>query len=167
MLGDAVGLDIYDTGKGESIERVLRPYGISVSQSAYQKPYEVAATLMYGLFHGDEATISSRADTELLLVCLQGAVLSAAQHLPAPKTLGALVTAVTGKALSKQSLRAWSEQWAMALLETLAGGIVDDYSAPADLNVTLRWEVQDNAVTVHPLLRLFRLLAEFFSRRFA
>lgn len=167
VLGDAVGLDIYDTGDGESIERVLRPYGISVPQSAYQKPYEVAATLMYGLFHGDEATISSRADTELLLVCLQGAVLSAAQHLPAPKSLSALVTAVTGKAMSKQSLRAWSEQWAMALLETLAGGIVDDFSAPADLNVTLRWEPQDNDVTVHPLLRLFRLLAEFLGRRFA
>ena len=167
VLGDAVGLDIYDTGDGESIERVLRPCGISVPKSAYQKPYEVAATLMYGLFHGDEATISSRADTELLLVCLQGAVLSAAQHLQSPKTLGALVTAVTEKALSKQSLRAWSEQWAMALLETLAGGIVDDYSAPADLNVTLRWEPQDNDVTVHPLLRLLRLLAEFLSRRFA
>ena len=165
VLGDAVGLDIYDTGKGESIENVLRPYGISVPQSAYQKPYEVAATLMYGLFHGDEATISSRADTELLLVCLQGALLAAAQHMPTPKTLDALVTAVTGRALSKQSLRKWSEQWALALLETLAGGIVDDYSAPADLNVTLRWEPQANTVTVHPLLRLLRLIGEFFTRR--
>ena len=167
MLGDAVSLDIYDTSKGESIERVLRPYGIRVPQSAYQKPYEVASTLMYGLFHGDEATISSRADTELLLVCLQGAVLSAAQHLPAPKTLRALVTAVTGMALSKQSLRSWSEQWAMALLETLAGGIVDDYSAPADLNVTIQSESREDTVTLHPLLRIFRLLAEFFTRCFA
>ena len=111
-------------------------------------------------------TISSRADTELLLVCLQGALLAAAQHMPTPKTLDALVTAVTGRALSKQSLRKWSEQWALALLETLAGGIVDDYSAPADLNVTLRWEPQANTVTVHPLLRLIRLLTEFFTRRF-
>ena len=167
VLGDAVGLDIYDTGKGESVESVLRPYGISVPQSAYQKPYEVAATLMYGLFHGDEATVSSKADTELLLVCLQGALLSAAQHMPAPKIPDTLAAAEIKKAPAKQSLRAWSEQGALALLETLAGGIVDDYSAPADLNVTLRWTPQADTVTVHPLLRLFRLLAEYFTRRFA
>lgn len=165
-LGDAVGLDIYDTGRGESIESVLRQYGIPVAQSACQKPYEVAAKLMYGFFHGDEQTIGSEADTALLLTCLQGAILSAAQHMP-NRTLGALVTAVTGKALSVRALRDWSEQWATALLETLAGGIVDDYSAPADLNVTLQTAPRKDTVTVHPLIRLFRLMREFLFRRCA
>ena len=55
----------------------------------------------------------------------------------------------------------------MALLETLAGGIVDDYSAPADLNVTIQSESREDTVTLHPLLRIFRLLAEFFTRCFA
>ncbi len=157
-LGDAVGLDIYDTGDGGSIEAELVPFGVTVPPSGYTKPYEVAAKLMYGFFRGDEQTVSSEEDTALLLTCLEGAILSAAGKLPDKESLGALVRQVAGRPLSYDALRECAE--------TLAGGITDDYSAPADLNVTLELSPAGETVPLHALLRVFRLMIEFFQRAF-
>lgn len=166
VLGDAVGLDIYDTGDGDSIEAELAAFGVPVPESEYRKPYEIAAKLMYGFFHGDEQTVSSPEDTALLLTCLEGAVLSAAKNMPDKTSLGALVSSVTGKALSHASLRETAEKTALALLETLAGGIADDHSDPADLNVTLPVSAQGETVPLHAMIRVFRLLTELFKRIF-
>lgn len=164
-LGDAVGQDIY--GPDKSIEAALAPFGVTVAPSDYQKPYEVAATLMYGFFHGDEQTVSSDADLSLLLTCLEGAILSAAQNLPDRASLGALVYQLTGLPLSSAALRKTAEKLAFALLKTLAGGIADDYSAPADLNVTLPLFTAKKAVLLHPLLRFFRLVTKFVKSVFS
>ncbi len=164
-LGDAVSLDIYDGGEGDSIERELAPYGVEVPSSGYVKPYEVAATLMYGFFHGDETTVSSPEDTALLLTCLEGAALHALRGTD-KASLGSLVVALTGKALSLSSLREAAEKTALALLETLADGIADDLSAPADLNVTLYFAQRDGAVALHALIRAIRLFVEFIKRLF-
>lgn len=163
-LGDAVGQDIY--GDSGSIEAALSPFGVPVPKSDYKKPYEVAATLMYGFFHGDEQTVSSDADVSLLLICLEGAILSAARDLPDRDSLGALVYQLTGRPLSLVALREAAEKLSLALLKTLAGGITDDYSAPADLNATLLFSAAGETVTLHPLLRLFRLMAEYLKRVF-
>ena len=54
---------------------------------------------------------------------------------------------------------------ALALVETLAGGFVDDYSAPADLNVTLTFrENRADAAPSHLLVQLFRLCTEYGKR---
>ena len=164
-LGDAVGQDIY--GAEESIESALASFGVSVPSSEHKKPYEVAAKLMYGFFHGDEETVSSKEDSALLLKCLEGAVLSAVRDLPDREELGALCYKLTGKPLSSAVLRETSEKIALALLETLAGGITDDYSAPSDLNVTLQFSEAVETVTLHPLVRLFRLMIEFVKRVFS
>ena len=161
-LGDAVGQDIY--GDECSIEAALAPFGVPVAPSEYRKPYEVAAKLMYGFFHGDEQTVSSDADVSLLLTCLQGAVLTAARDLPDSDALGALVYQLTGRPLSAPALRRAAEQLALALLKTLAGGIADDYSAPGDLNVVLPVPAGETAVMLHPLLRVLRLMKELFLR---
>ncbi len=161
-LGNAVGQDIY--GADNSIESALAPFGVSVPSSDYKKPYEVAANLMYGFFHGDEHTVSSQSDVSLLLKCLEGAILTAARNLPEKETLGTLVYAVTGKAFSDSALHEMSEKLSLALLETLAGGIADDYSEPADLNVTLPVSSSGETVTLHILIRVFRLAAEFIKR---
>lgn len=52
------------------------------------------------------------------------------------------------------------------MLETLTGGFIDDYSAPSDLNVTLPGSSNDGSVTLHTIVRVFRLMAEFFKRLF-
>ncbi len=163
-LGDAVGQDIY--GPENSIEAALTPFGVPVPPSEYRKPYEVAARLMYGFFHGDEQTVSADADVSLLLTCLEGAILSAARNLPDKEALGALVYRLTGKPLSAPALRTAAETLALALLKTLAGGIADDYSDPADLAVTLPLPAVGETVPLHPLLRCFRLLGEFVKRLF-
>ena len=163
-LGAAVGQDIY--GPTDSVEAALAPFGVTVPASAYKKPYEVAAKLMYGFFHGDERTVSDDADTALLLKCLEGAVLTAARELPDREALGALVYQLTGRPLSADALRETAGKLAFALLETLAGGIADDYSEPADLNVTLPLSAAGETVPLHPLVRFFRLIAELLKRVF-
>ena len=176
-LGAAVGQDIYDTGSGASIEAALAPYQIGVPQSAYRKPYEVAAKLMYGFFHGDEDAAGNKEDTALLLTCLEGAILTAIQSDPNQASLRALARAMeiqTGVAAAASSLKAsvWArqlaEKMALALLETLAGGFVDDYSAPADLNVTLTFgESRSAAAPLHLFVQAFRLFAGLCKRTVA
>ena len=163
-LGDAVGQDIY--GPENSIEAALAPFGVPVPPSDYRKPHEVAAKLMYGFFHGDEQTVSTDADVSLLLTCLEGAVLCAARELPDREALGALVYQLTGKPLAAPALRKAAEKLALALLKTLAGGIADDYSDPADLNVTLPFCPAEKTVPLHPLLRFFRLAGACVKRLF-
>lgn len=163
-LGDAVGQDIY--GTEDSIEAALAPFGVTVPSGEYKKPYEVAAKLMYGFFHGDEQTVSCEADTALLLKCLEGAILTAARKLPDKEALGALAYQLTGRPLSAGALRETAEKLALALLETLAGGITDDYSEPADLNAALRFSEAGETVPAHALIRFFRLIIEFMKRVF-
>ncbi len=169
-VGAAVGQDIY--GSGRSIESALSPYGIAVPASGYQKPYQVAAKLMYGFFYGDEDAAGNEADARLLLACLEGAVLTALNDGFRESALRALAAALSDNAvaagLASSPLaavkRVIAEQTALALLETLTGGFIDDYSAPADLNVTLPAGSARDAAPLHPLIRFLRLLAEFWKR---
>ena len=173
-LGAAVGQDIYDSGSGASIEAALAPYHIEVPQSAYKKPYEVAAKLMYGFFHGDEDAAGNEADTALLLTCLEGAILTAIQSEPDKAALRPLARALkvkTDLAAAASSLKTsvWArqlaERMALSLLETLAGGFVDDYSAPGDLNVTLTFgENRADAAPSHLFVQVLRLCAEYGKR---
>lgn len=166
-IGDAVGQDIY--GERNSIESALAPYGISVPNSSYQKPYQAAATVMYGFFHGDESTISSDTDAKLLLYCIEGAVLTAMQSGLKDTQVRALVSAVTGKAADLPSsalLREASEKIALALLQTLASGFTDDFSDPADLNVTLTFKPSGRTVSLHPASQITELIVSFNKRLF-
>ena len=176
-LGAAVGQDIYDTGSGPSIEAALAPYHIGVAQSGYQKPYEVAAKLMYGFFYGAEDAAGNAADTRLLLTCLEGAVLTAMNSAADESDLRALALAMDIKtegaaALSALRPAVWTrqlaERMALALLESLAGGFIDDYSAPADLNATLTFgESRTDAAPLHILIKIIRLFVEYWKRLFA
>ena len=168
-LGAAIGQDICDSGTGPSIESALAPYHIAVPQSEYRKPYEVAAKLMYGFFYGDEDAAGNAADTRLLLTCLEGAVLTAMQDGIRESALRELALALNGKTALQSAdwMRELAEKTALALLETLAGGFIDDYSAPADLNVTLTFrENRSDAAPVHILVKLFRLFIRFWERIF-
>jgi len=174
-LGAAVGQDIYNTGEGQSIEETLSAYGISVPESEYIKPYQVAAKLMYGFFYGDEDAVGNEREVRLLLKCLEGAVLSAMKSGLDDSVLSALITAVTGEIPPSGSLSSpkgshflldAAEKTALALLETLTGGFIDDYSAPGDLNVTIPAEISENSAPLHFLARIMRLFAEFIKRLF-
>ena len=174
-VGAAVGQDIYDDGSGRSIEAALSPYGITVPKSGWRKPYQVAAKLMYGFFYGDEDTDGNEADVKLLLACLEGAVLTALRDGFSESSLRGLASALSGsEALTKKIAampiaalkREIAENTALALLNTLTGGFIDDYSAPEDLNVTLPTEKTTSTVTMHVLIRIFRLFAELLNRLF-
>ncbi|MBR5426760.1 MAG: metallophosphoesterase [Clostridia bacterium] len=174
-LGAAVGQNIYGTD-GASIEAALAPYGIEVPRSEYTKPYEVAAKLMYGFFRGDEDAEGNEADTQLLLTCLEGAVLTAIQSGTDESSLRALARAMEIKtdvagAVSATKPAVWmrqlAEKTAQALIETLAGGFIDDYSAPEDLNVTLTYdETREDGAPLHLIEQLLRLFIELWTRVF-
>ena len=166
-VGAAIGQNIY--GETDSLESALRPYGIAVPPSAYRKPYQVAATVMYGFFHGDEATISGAADTRLLLQCIEGAVLTALQSGIEDPAVRDLVRTVTGTCAStpvSATLRQAAEKVALALLETLAGGFTDDHSDPSDLNTTLTFHAGGRTVPLHFAVWLWKLFVEFLKRLF-
>ena len=166
-IGAAVGQNIY--GESGSIEASLAPFGVTVPASDYKKPYQVAANIMYGFFHGDEATISSEADVELLLTCIEGAVLTALRSGVDSGALRALTEAVAGKASSlptSAAMRRTAEKIALALLQTLAGGFTDDYSDPSDLSAVLNVSAVENTVPLHFTVRLWRLFLEFWKRIF-
>lgn len=166
-IGASLGQDIY--GESGSIEASLKSYGISLPASDYQKPYQVAATMMYGFFHGDEETISSEADTALLVQCIEGAVLTAVQSGIENDALADLIRAVNGKTASlpmSEAVRQTAEKIALALLQTLAGGFTDDQSDPADLNVTLTFSASGRTAPLHFAQQLWSLFLEFFQRVF-
>ena len=167
-IGAAVGQDIY--GETDSIASALSPFGVTVPASDYKKPYQVAATIMYGFFHGDEGTISSEADVKLLLRCLEGAVLTAMQSGTKDDALRDLIRTVTGKASmlpASEAMRQAAEKIALALLQTLAGGFVDDHSDPADLQVSLTFQPTGQTAPLHLTIQLWRLLLEFWKRVFS
>ena len=132
---------------------------------------------MYGFFHGDEDAVGNKEDAALLLTCLEGAILTAIQSDPDQASLRLLARAMetrTDAAAAVSSLRTsvWArqlaEKMALALVETLAGGFVDDYSTPADLNVTLTFEEnRSSAAPAHLFVQLLRLLAELCKRMVA
>ena len=170
-VGAAVGQDIY--GDGNSIEAALAPYGITLPESRYQKPYQAAAKLMYGFFYGDEDAAGNAADVRLLQTCLEGAVLTALKDGFGNASLRALAAALSGDgALTKKIAllppsvlkREIAEKTALALLQTLTGGFIDDYSAPADLNVTLPITQTTDTAPLHFLIRILRLFVEFWQR---
>ena len=166
-LGAAIGQDIYETGSGRSIEAELARFGVSIEPSCYTKPYQVAAKLMYGFFHGDEDAAGNEADTQLLLRCVEGALLTAMQQESDPSALQALIGSVVREAAAlptSVAMRECAEKTALALVQTLAGGFVDDYSAPQDLNVVLTYNESQNTVPVVWMMRFLRALIEFFGR---
>ena len=139
-LGDAVGLDIYDSGDGVSIESVLSPFGVVVPQSSYQRPYQPAANIMYGFFRGDEADVGSKGDVTLVRVCLEGAVLYAMETALTRGEQDKLVAALckySPRTARKNGLRIAAGKIADALLGAIAGGFCDDYCAPDDVALTV------------------------------
>ncbi|MBQ7547412.1 MAG: metallophosphoesterase [Clostridia bacterium] len=166
-LGAAVGQDIYDTGSGRSIEETLRRYAIPIEKSAYTKPYQIAAKIMYGFFHGDEDAIGNEADTRLLLRCVEGALLSAMQSESDPTALDALIGSVVENAAAMPpsvAMRQCAEKTAFALVQTLADGFTEDYSAPEDLQVVLTYNEKLHTTPLSLLVTIVRAVYTFFVR---
>lgn len=162
-IGDAIGLDLYGTDKS-TIESVLAPFGVAIPQSRYQKPYQPAAHVMYGFFHGDESDISDPTDVTLVRLSLEGAVLYAMQTALTNGEQDNLVAALNRAphaAGCRTQMRIAAEKFADALLRTLAGGFCEDYSAPADVEWTIGSE--SAAVPLLPGRRLWETPLRFLQ----
>lgn len=172
-IGSSLLLDIYSNGENKSLEDIAQKGGYSLPESDYEKPYQVAARVMYGFYHGDENTVSSDSDFDLLLLIFKAAVTDilateteiASTEL-ASEILGINVSEeLLTSALGFNYSDAMADIIAKSLLQTVAGGIKDDFSTPGDINVTINLSGSDAAAPVLNLfMKIISLITEFLER---
>ena len=160
--GSAIGQNLYGDG---SMAETLLHHGVSLPESEYRKLYQPAAKIMYGFFHGNETSVSSRTDAELVRKGVQAALLYGLQTaLPESRRVTEFAAALPGA----KTAREIADRFADALICTLADGFTDDYSAPDDLACALPFGTAPQTGT-RPLsvfLRILQMCVRFFSRCF-
>ena len=164
-LGAAVQLDLY--GEGMSVEHIAALGGKQIAKSDCEKLYQVAARIMYGFYHGNEAETGDARYAELLLDCVKASLAYGACALAGPN---GRVWEPALTVLAKVNFSGAAESGALALAETLAGGFTDDLSYAEDLDTVLRlssFAEPDNAVPLSLFKKIWNILLEFFSRLFA
>lgn len=162
-LGAAVQLDLY--GEGVSVEHIAALGGKQIAQSDCEKLYQVAARIMYGFYHGNEAETSDARYTELLLDSVKAALAYGACALTSP-TGRVSFPALTVPA--RVSFSPVAAPGLLALAQTLAGGFVDDLSYDQDLDTVLTFggEKPGDAVPLSLFEKIGKLLREFLFRLF-
>lgn len=164
-LGAAVQLDLY--GDGMTVEHIAALGGKQIAPSDCEKLYQVAARIMYGFYHGNEAETGDARSAELLLDCVKALLAYGACTLASPNGQ-AWEPAVA--ALARVNFCRAAESAALALAETLAGGFTDDLSYAEDLDTVLNLNEpaeQGDAVPLSLFVKIWNILREFFFRLFA
>ena len=163
-LGAAVQLDLY--GDGMSVEHIAALGGKQIAKTGCDKPYQVAARIMYGFYHGNEAETSDARSTELLLDCVKAALAYGACALAGPN---GQVWEPAAAVLARVNFCGAAEPAALALAETLAGGFTDDLSYAQDLDTVLELSKPadpNDAVPLSLFRKIWNMIREYFSRLF-
>ena len=160
-LGAAVQLDLY--GEGYTVEHIAALGGKQIAKTDSEKPYQVAAKIMYGFYHGNEAETSDARSTELLLDCVKAALAYGACALTSPN---GRVWEPAVSVLAKVNFCGAAEPAELALAETLAGGFIDDLSYAQDLDTVLELSKpvdQNDAVPLSLFKKIWNMIKEYFS----
>ncbi len=164
-LGAAVQLDLY--GEGMTVEHIAALGGKQLAQSECEKLYQVAAKIMYGFYHGNEAKTGDARQTELLLDGVKASLAYGACALAAPN---GRVWEPAVAALARVNFNPVAQSGVLALAETLAGGFTDDLSYAEDLDTVLHLSGSaepDAAVPLSLFKKIWNIMREFFVRLFA
>lgn len=183
ILGEALRLPLYDTAgtdAADSVAELAAEAGITLDASDYADVIDIAADIFAGHYAGDENIDFDSVPVRLFLQGLGAVLVYVFVQLPVrtanilfaglalpergftlcdnPYTLPAKMMYM--KTASKLLLREY--------IRPLLGGIINDISAPADLNVTLEpyGETQPlagDAVPVTPWATLLRLFKKLLS----
>ncbi len=172
-IGASLTLDIYSDGENESIEKIAEKGGYKIPESDYVKPYQVASEIMYGFYHGDEDAAGNEKDADLLLLILKAAV----TNIIAETTKGdyaEFINAIAGFDVNNELVTSaaglnYADDVAgivvKALFYTIAGGLTDDCSEPADINVSFNFaSSQEVSPVLGVLAKIIRLITEFIER---
>ncbi len=161
ILAEALRMPLYDkagTPEADSVSELAAAAGFTLPDSEYTDVIDVAAILYAAHLRGDETAGFDSDETALLVAGLQAVLIYALVNTPAEAVNALLsdilpsehfiqipssVTTAAAKTLYvKNAVKVIMHE----VLRPLAGGIVDDYSAPADLNVTLEPYGESEAV---------------------
>ncbi len=162
-LGGAVQLDLY--GDGMSVEKIAAMGGKTIEKTDSEKLYQVAAKIMYGFYHGNEAQTSDSRNVELLFDCLKASLAYGAFALVSPN---GKVPEFAVSALAKVNFRdGLADDAVMALVRTLAGGFADDLSYEEDIDTVLDLSgsaAGSDTVPLSIVLKILNILREVLQR---
>lgn len=176
-IKNSLHMDIYSNGTCQSIEDIARQSNVSLPPSSYQKPYQVAARLMYAFFCGDEAELCNEEDSELLLCCLKAVVANSIYSAAESSRLSALLSLLYGERYLGLQLSDTAKLIFMngavslittAAFDTLTKGITEDYCFPADRAVELDLSagaIRDGS-PLSMLIRFIRIIINFLKKLF-
>ena len=185
VLAEALRMPIYDkagTPETDSVSELAAAARVSLPESGYTDVIDVAAVLYANHLHGDESFGFDSDETELLIAGLEAVIVYALVNAPA-EAANALLADILPAGSIKESPECFTTAAARLIyiktaskiilheiLRPLAAGITEDYSAPADLNVTLEPYVAESAVegdtdAITPLaimIKLKKIMIDFF-----
>ena len=177
VLAEALRMPIYDkagTPEIDSVSELAAAAHVSLPASEYTDVIDVAAVLYANHLRGDESFGFDSDETALLIAGLEAVLVYALVNAPAeaanalladilpagrlPDSPGCLTT-VTARLFY---IKTASKMILHEILRPLAAGITEDYSAPADLNVTLEpygaeTSVKGQTDAVTPLAMIIKL----------
>lgn len=152
VLGEALRLPMYDTGGTEqidSIEEIVKAADLKLEPNSYKDVIDVAAVIYAGHYAGDENLSMDSLEMKLLGQGLNAALVYTMMNVPA-RTANIVLS---GLDLSAQGFstsdyiytttaklvyaKSASKAIIKAYFEPIAGGLINDVSAPDDLNVSL------------------------------
>ncbi len=172
-IGKSLTVDIYSDGENESIEKIAEKGGYKIPESDYAKPYQVASKIIYGFYYGDEDADGNEKDVDLLLLILKAAVTDIIAGT-AKGDYAAFINAIAGFDVNNELVTSavglnYADDAAgivvKALFNTIAGGLTDDCSQPADINVSFNFASSQEASPVLGILaKIIRLITEFIER---
>lgn len=151
-IGDALNTPIYekDANGRTSIEALAKSAGFTIPESRFTMPYQAAASIMGSFFKGDEETILSADDVDVLFSCIKAVLAESVKNImfgskisTAFDSLAKKVTGISPKNSCESTLLKinyadnLATKLADALILTLTDGLTKDLSSPADVNVTL------------------------------
>ncbi len=176
-IGVSLSLPIYDDGSTpgviDSIEEIAAAGGCTLPESDYERIYQVVAVIYGGFYHGDEDESVKENEYPLLYDCLKsvlaytlagvsfssyalsdyGEMLEKAGY---SKEFGNLVSDIAQVNFEKSE----ADILVSAILEKVTAGIIDDYSEPADINVTLDLNEfeKDADVSLNIFEKIFKII---------
>lgn len=152
VLAEALRMPIYDTAgtpETDSVSELAAAARVSLPESGYTDVIDVAAVLYADHLRGDESFGFDSDETELLIAGLEAVIVYALVNAPAEAANALLSDILPSGSITDGHgcfttatarlvyIKTASKIILHEILRPLAAGITEDYSAPADLNVTL------------------------------
>lgn len=175
-IGEALILPIYDDGKTpdkiDSIEEIAKLSGMTLPKSDYQRVYQLAAKIMNGFYHGDEAASIKDTEFPLFFACFKAVLARTITNFAFTTRTAKAYNSVMGRLFGVEpydmmlegtaklgySLKA-ADTILQSVLYNLCDGLVEDLSEPSDITLTITgYGVNDTAAKEFQLSVFKRIL---------